>query len=395
MLPIVRLKPGKEKLPRHRHPWIFSGAIASVDGKRRPGDLVAVHSAKDEFLATGYFSPSSQIRVRLLEWDATVPVDAAWWRTRLMEAIDHRQSLLSRADTDACRFVYSEADGLPGLIVDKYGDYLVVQVLATGIEHIKAQIFADLQDLLQPTGIYERSDADVRKLENLKPVSKVVAGDVPQYTEIREHGLRFRVDLHHGHKTGFYLDQRDNRQRVAAYAAGRDVLDCFCYSGGFSVACLAAGAASVIGVDSSADALALAEQNLTLNNLTKERWQAQNANVFDQLRHYRDNSQHFDMMILDPPKLAPHRGDVKKAQRAYKDLNLQALKILKPGGILATFSCSGQIGAVDFRQLVAWAASDCNRDVQVLDILSQASDHPIRLSFPESEYLTGLLCRVR
>ena len=398
MLPQIILRSGKDKAARHRHPWVFSGAIDRIGGevKPAPGDIVRVTSAGGEFLAYGYYNHRSQIAVRLLEWDESMPVDTIWWRGKLKTAIAARRSLFSDPQTNAFRLVHAEADGLPGLVVDRYADYVVIQSQTAGIDAVKPLLIEELNDQLHSTGILERSEGSARELEGLADTRGVLSGtQPPALLEIVENGHRFLVDLSEGQKTGFYLDQRANRALVAAYARDRDVLDCFAYTGGFTVHALAAGARTVTDVDSSASALSLLKRNAELNAVdASDRVTTIEGNAFEVLRKFRDQGRSFDMVILDPPKLAANRSQLDKALRAYKDLNLLAMKLLRPDGILATFSCSGAVSVAAFQEAVAWAATDAARAVQVLHRLSQGPDHPILVSFPESEYLKGLLCRV-
>ncbi len=391
----IRLKPGKDKLPRHRHPWIFSGAIQSIKGNPVAGDLVAVTDSAGGFIAYGHYSPHSQIRARLLDWDAAAVINVDWWARMLATAVMRRDMLAQADDTTAYRLIYGEADFLPGLIVDRLGDFLVLQALTVGVDQLKFQIAEQLQTLLKPAGIYERSDADSRQLEGLPISCQILTGQNPPDEHIiTENGLDFAINIKEGHKTGYYLDQRDNRRRIAAYVKGKTVLDCFCYTGSFSANCLRAGAAATTLVDSSAAVLTLARQNLQRNGFTLSDDAFIQANVFTALRDFQAAGNSWDVVILDPPKLAPRRANLTQAERAYKDLNLSALRLLKTNGILATFSCSGNMSAENFQRVVAWAAADAGREVQIIAHLSQGSDHPIRLSFPESEYLTGLICRV-
>lgn len=395
----VILKPGREKSVHHRHPWLFSGAIARVDGAPDPGALVRVHSDDNEFLAQGYFNPHSQITVRLLAWDREEIIDDAWWRRRVEQAVVRRRPLADDVATNAYRLIYSEADNLPGLIVDRYGDYLVCQFLTAGIESLRNVIIDALWDLQKPRGILDLSDNDAREMEGLSACGGLLRGVAPdRRMTIRENNFRYLVDLASAQKTGFYLDQRRNRMHVAALAHGRRCLDCFCYSGGFTVPMAAAQAATITCIDSSETALSLLQENIRL--LRDDHPQAtgeilaKQGNVFDTLRKFRDQGRSFDLIVLDPPKLAASQTQAARAKRAYKDLNLLALKLLTPGGILATFSCSGAIHRADLQRVLSWAATDAGRRVQVLEQLSQSEDHPVIVSFPESEYLKGLLCRV-
>ncbi len=386
------LKPGREKSLLRRHPWIFSGAVDRVDGEPASGSTVSVLSARGEFLAHAAYSPTSQIRARAWTF-ADEPVDGEFLRRKIRAAIDTRYKIQATGASNAVRLIYAESDGLPGLIVDRYGDVLVLQSLTTGSEFWK-QTIADI--LLEETGlttIYERSDADVRELEGLPAVTgKLRGSDIPSSVTIHENDLKFSVNFSEGHKTGFYLDQRTNRLRVREMAQGRDVLDCFCYTGGFSVNALAGGAKSVFSVDSSADALRLVRENVALNNLPAERHSILEGDVFQLLRKFRDEGRGFDMIILDPPKFAPTAAQAEKAARGYKDINLLAFKLLRPGGSLFTFSCSGGVDASLFQRIVAGAALDAGVDAQIIEHLSQAADHPVALHFPEGAYLKGLIC---
>jgi len=403
-MPALVLKPGREKSLLRRHPWIFSGAIGRVDGNPAAGGTVDLLSSKGDFLARAAYSPHSQIRARVWTFDPVEPVDADFFRRHIRQAIQTRVgadlvSALARAGTspaptDACRLVHAESDGLLGLIVDRYADTLVVQFLAAGAEYWRETI-ADL--LLELTGlkdIYERSDADVRELEGLLPRVGSLRGALHEtQITIHENGLEFLVNIATGHKTGFYLDQRQNRLRVRQLAEGREVLDCFCYTGGFTVNALAGGAKSVLSVDSSADALSLCRENVALNAPSSALHSTLEGDVFQVLRKFRDESRQFDLIILDPPKFAPTAAQAEKAARGYKDINLLAFKLLRPGGFLVTFSCSGGVSAELFQKIVAGAALDAGVDAQIVEYLAQAPDHPVALNFPEGAYLKGLVCR--
>jgi 23S rRNA (cytosine1962-C5)-methyltransferase len=298
-------------------------------------------------------------------------------------------------DHEARRLVNAESDGLPGLVVDRYGEWLIVQALTLGSEKFKSVIVQQLQAMLRPRGIYERSDVDVREKEGLPLASGVLAGDEPpDRVEIEENGQRYLVDVKRGHKTGFYLDQRENRQKIQAYVENAKVLNLFSFSGSFAVSALKASAESVANVDSSADALQLAKENLRLNGLNVIETDFVEADVFSHLRQLRAEHRTFDVIIADPPRLAQSQSQIERAARAYKDLNLIALQLLKPGGYLITFSCSGLISPDLFQKIVFSASVDAQRDAQIVERLSQASDHPVLLSFPEGEYLKGLVCRV-
>ncbi len=389
----VVLKPGREKPVRHHHPWIFSGAVARVVGQVEEGGLVRVVDGQGQYLATGYLNRRSQIVVRVLTWEADEAVDTGFWQRRLQRAISGRACLASDPTTNAYRLVNAESDGLPGLVVDRYGEWLVLQCLTLGMACRRDEIVALLADLLHPTGIYARDDADVRQKEGLPPESSPVWGaEPPERVEIVEQGHRFLVDVRRGHKTGFYLDQRENRRRAAAYCTGAEVLNLFAYTGGFGVYAGRAGARRVVNVDSSAEALALAERNLALNGCGPQEMVVGDA--FQVLRRYRDQGRLFDVVILDPPKFAASQAQVMAASRGYKDANLLALHLVRPGGFLVTFSCSGLVSADLFQKIVFAASVDARRDVQILERLAQSADHPVLLTFPESAYLKGLLCRV-
>ena len=388
----VILNAGREKSLLRRHPWIFSGGIRSADNNIASGSTVDLLSSDKQFLARASYSPTSQIRARVWTFDDEV-VDKEFFRKRIRKAIDTRYSLFDSSSTDSLRLIYAESDNLPGLIVDRYGDVLVMQCLTAGAEYWK-ETFADL--LLEETGlaaIYERSDADVRELEGLEPKVGLLRGTLSNFKfPIIENNLRYMIDFQSGHKTGFYLDQRINRLRVRELAKNKDVLDCFSYTGGFTLNALAGGAKSVLSVDSSADALELCKENVLVNNLPAEKHTVLEGDVFQLLRKVRDEARSFDMIILDPPKFAPTAAHAEKATRAYKDINLLAFKLLRPGGMLVTFSCSGGIDAGLFQKIVAGAALDAGVDAQIVEQLSQGADHPISLHFPEGAYLKGLVC---
>jgi 23S rRNA (cytosine1962-C5)-methyltransferase len=385
------LKPGRERSLKRRHPWVFSGAVAKVQGQPGPGETVAIGSATGEFLAVAAYSPQSQIVARVWDW-AERAIDGAFFSERIRQAVAQRRALLD-ADTNAIRLVHGESDGLPGVVADRYGDTVVVQLTSAGAERWREVIADALLEVSGASRIWERSDAEVRALEGLAPVIAALRGArEPTRIAISEQGLQFEIDLEHGHKTGFYLDQRDNRRRVRTLARGRDVLDGFCYSGGFALNALAGGARSVTAVDSSADALALARGNAELNKLTQAEWLE--GDVFQLLRRFRDQRRNFDLVVLDPPKFAPTAAHAEKAARAYKDINLLAFKLLRPGGLLATFSCSGGVSADLFQKIIAGAALDAGADAQIIERLGPGADHPVALNFPEGEYLKGLVCRV-
>ncbi len=394
MPPRIILKPGKDKPLRAHHPWIFSGAIARVEDVH-DGDTVDICDAAGRFLARGYYNSRSQIVARVWTFE-DVPIDRSFLRARLARAIAARAAIVDRTTTNAYRLVHAESDGLPGVIVDRYDDFVVMQFLTLGAEQRKAELVEAVVELLTPRGIYERSDVDVREKEGLTPSVGVLYGACPPDTiEICENNLRFLVDVKRGHKTGFYLDQRENRARVATWLrTATEVLNVFAYTGGFAVSvCAANKNARVINLDASRDALTLARENMRLNACDAQ-GEFVEGDAFQVLRRYRDQARTFDAIILDPPKFVFTQAQMASGLRGYKDINLLAFKLLKPGGMLVTFSCSGQVSASLFQQVVFQAATDAQRDAHILAKLSQSPDHPILLAFPESEYLKGLVCRV-
>ncbi|MGP1679087.1 MAG: class I SAM-dependent rRNA methyltransferase [Burkholderiales bacterium] len=388
------LKPGREKSLLRRHPWIFSGAVARVQGDPDMGESVAVRSGGGEFLAWAAYSPASQIRARVWSWQEADRVDGDLLRARLCQALAARERLLPADVSDAMRLAHGESDGLPGVIADRYGDVIVLQLLSAGAERWRGELADALRELSGCACVFERSDADVRGLEGLPARSGVLHGALPASgVQMCEHGLTYGIDVAAGHKTGFYLDQRDNRKRIGELAQGREVLNCFCYTGGFTLNALAGGAASVLSVDSSADALAQAQDNLRRNDLDAARTEWQVADVFKYLRTLRDRGRSFDLVVLDPPKFAPTAAFAEKAARGYKDINLLAFKLLRPGGLLASFSCSGGVSAELFQKILAGAALDAGVEASIVGHFSAAADHPVLLSFPEGDYLKGLLLR--
>ena len=393
-MPAIFLKPGREKSVLRRHPWIFSGAVSRVDGSPGDGETVKLVNSQGQFLGWGAFSSKSQISVRIWSWDEDENIAEDFFRQRLKQAFAARQLMAALQGNDSLRLVHAESDGLPGLVVDRYNDLLVVQYLSSGPERWR-ETLADL--LVELTGIrqvFERSDADVRALEGLPSrIGNVRGPELPERITIRENGLDFWVDVRKGHKTGFYLDQRANRSRLRQLAVGRDVLDCFCYTGGFTLNAIAGGAKYVQAVDGSADALALARENLALNRLPLEKVEWVEGDVFQTLRGLRDRDRHFDLIILDPPKFAPTAAQAERAARGYKDINLLAFKLLRQGGHLVTFSCSGGISEELFQKIVAGAALDAGAEAQIIERLHQDMDHPVALNFPEGAYLKGFVIR--
>jgi 23S rRNA (cytosine1962-C5)-methyltransferase len=388
----LTLKPGRERSLLRRHPWVFSGAIAEQSGEPAAGDTVEVVSSAGEFLARAAFSPHSQIRARAWTFDPSEKVDADLLRRRMQQALQLRERLVP-PETEALRLVYAESDRLPGLIVDRYGNLLVFQFLSAGAEAWRETIIELLTSLTGIRNCFERSDADVRALEGLPPRSGLLRGTPPaEPFIISENNLRFHLDVSGGHKTGFYLDQRSNRLRLRGLARGRRVLDCFSYTGGFTVNALSGGAESVLSIDDSATALDLCCRNANLNEYPADHHSILEGDAFSLLRKLRDERRRFDLVVLDPPKFAPTAASAEKAARAYKDINLLAFKLLQPGGLLFTFSCSGGVDAALFQKIVAAAALDAGVDAQIIEHLSQAPDHPVALNFPEGTYLKGLIC---
>ncbi len=387
---LIRLHAGRERSLLRRHPWVFDSAIAR--GGADAGETVRVEAHDGHFLAWAAYSPSSKIRARAWSFVEEDRIEAGFFRTRLDQAVALRQRL--DPASDSVRVVHGESDGLPGFVVDRYGDTLVAQFLSAGAERWK-KVLAD--GLLQATGLqrlYERSDANARGLEGLPELTGWLRGSGPTELTVSEHGWRFGVDIAGGHKTGFYLDQRDSRARFAAWVRGfgaQRVLNCYCYTGGFSVAALAGGASEVTSIDSSGPALERARANVALNGFDAGRAEFLDADVNASLRRFGDEGRVFDAIVLDPPKLAPTAAHAERAARAYKDINRLALKLLAPGGLLFTFSCSGGISADLFHKIVASAGTDAGVDGYIAERLGAAADHPMTLAFPEGEYLKGLV----
>ena len=391
----VKLKKGKEKAVRQLHPWVFSGAIDQIKGNPENGDIIRVTDSNNDFLAYGFFNSKSRVAVRLLEWNLETEINESWWRRKIKIAVKHRDEL-NTEDTNTYRLIFSEADFLPGLIVDRYADFLSVQILTSGIENIKHIILDELQQLLSPKGIFDRSDASARAHEGMEASSGgiLLGTEPPEFVSVKENGIFYQVNIAEGQKSGFYCDQRDNRKWVADHVKDKKVLDCFSYSGGFSLNAMAKGAKEVISVDSSAPALDTLKRNMEINDFNSIPHRLIQSDVNKQLRAFREVNEKFDVIILDPPKYAPSRSALTKASRAYKDLNRMAMLLLEEGGLLATYSCSGAVDIGMFKQIIAWAALDAGKEVQFIQQFSQPADHPVRSSFPEGEYLKGLLCRV-
>jgi 23S rRNA (cytosine1962-C5)-methyltransferase len=393
--PIINLKPGREKSLLRRHPWIFSGAIQSVTGNPKPGETVVIKTAQNKFIAQASWSPESQISGRVWTFNGGDYIDQEFLKQRIANAVALREKLPSLQNTDACRLVASEADALPGVIIDRYGDFLVGQFASQGAEKWKREIAAAAMEITGCKGFYERSDVSVRKKEGLPESTGLLAGEnPPEQIEISENDLKYLVDIRHGHKTGFYLDQRENRAALQGFCDGAEVLNCFSYTGGFGVAAHKFGAKSVLNVDSSEDALALAAKNMELNGVSEADYTNVRGDVFKLLREYRKEGRQFDVIVLDPPKFIESKASLERASRGYKDINMLALQLIRPGGCLFTFSCSGLMTADLFNKVVAGAALDANREAVIVKRLSQAADHPTPLAFPEGFYLKGLVLKI-
>ena len=396
--PRLILDEGREKPILNKHPWVFSGAIANISGPEpQPGDIVDILDANQNWLARGYYNHLSQIRVRILTWEENETIDNAFWRRRLLHAANRRSLLRLEPETTAYRLVNAEADCLPGLVVDKYADYLVVQCLTLGIDKRKEQLAQLLVECFNPKGILERSDVAIRKKEGLSRVVSILAGEgPPPILQVLENDIKMNADLYQGHKTGLYLDQRDNRHTICQtdHVKDREVLNVFAYNGGFTLYAARNNAGPITNVEGSRQFINQIEVNLQLNLLDRSDDSYISGDAFQILRKMRDENQKFDVIILDPPKFAHHKRDIPVACRGYKDINFLALKLLRPNGLLATFSCSGIISQELFQKVLHGAALDAGRNVQIIRNLGQASDHPVLVSFPESFYLKGFLCRV-
>ncbi|WP_254529687.1 MULTISPECIES: class I SAM-dependent rRNA methyltransferase [unclassified Sphingobacterium] len=390
----IILNKGKDKAAWQLHPWVFSGAISAALGKPQNGDIVSVYNIEDEFIAYGIYNGNSRVAVRLLEWDPSQEITEQWWRNRVSKAVNNRLSLLHDSN-NTVRLIFAEADFLPGLIADKYADFISVQVHSAGIEKVKDIIVDQLVQLLQPKGIYERSDLKSREYEGLPDTNGLLFGTVPpEFVDVIENGIHYQVNIVEGQKSGFYCDQRENRAITASYAKDKKMLDCFSYSGGFTLNAFREGASSITSVDSSGLAIETLKNNIKLNGFDSNKHTAVQSDVNKYLRELGEQGEKFDVIVLDPPKYAPTRSALEKASRAYKDLNRRGLMLLNSGGLLATFSCSGAMDIDTFKQVIAWAALDAGKEIQFIYQYCQPEDHPVRASFPESEYLKGLLVRV-
>ncbi len=391
------LASGKERSLFRRHPWVFAASVAKLDGRARAGDTVTVQAADGRELARAAWSPASQIRARVWSFDPAAIIDHAFFKRRIAESVARRADLPELQGQQGVRLIHAESDGLPGVIADRYGDTVVVQLTSAGAEKWRDAIVTGLVAATGCAGVYERSDSEVRGLERLGPETGWRHGSAPDGDiVISEHGVNYGVDILAGHKTGFYLDQRENRLLTMQLAGGRSVLNCFCYTGGFSLQALAGGAASVLSIDSSGPAVERARRNLAINpQLSAGRAEWRDADVFETLRSLHKAGERFDMIVLDPPKFAPSAAHAERASRAYKDINMFAFRLLNPGGMLLTYSCSGGISPDLFQKIVAGAALDAEVDARILRRLGPGADHPVSLAFPEGEYLKGLLCQIK
>ncbi|HMW17105.1 MAG TPA: class I SAM-dependent methyltransferase [Accumulibacter sp.] len=395
-MPQLVLLPGKDRLLARRHPWIFAGSVDRLNGRARPGDTAEVVAANGRPLAKAAWSPQSSIRARVWSFDPETVIDDAFFKRRVQAAVDRRHALAELRSQQGLRLINGESDGLPGLLADRYDDTVVIQLTAAGSDKWRGAIVNALQRATGCARIYERSDSDVRRLEGLEPVTGWRLGEASSSPlTIVEHGIRMQVDIVAGHKTGFYLDQRENRLLTRQLAAGRSTLNCFCYTGGFSLQALAGGASQVLSIDSSAPALATAVANLALNpDLDASRAEWRDADVFSELRTMHGAGRRFELIILDPPKFAPSAAHAEQAARAYRDINIFAFRLLAPGGLLMTYSCSGGIDRAVFQQIVAESAVAAAREARIIRRLGAPADHPVALNFPEGDYLKGLLCQV-
>ena len=384
--PRIVLKKGRDAALRLGHPWLFSGAMAGVEGSPETGDVVLAADAGGRPLGLGFFS-TGDIAFRLLTYDPSAMIDALFWRRRIERALALRKRVVP-PETDACRLINAEGDGMPGLVVDRYGDHLVMTVGTAGMDRQRETLLELLGETLAPAGIYERSEGRSRRLEGLYDRIGLAAGEVPETVEIRENGLCFTVDLLAGQKTGFFLDQRLNREIVGSLCPGAEVLNCFSYTGAFSVYAARAGARRVVSVEASAAANEIAGQNLVRNGHAPDRHPLVTASVFD---YFRESQERFDLIVLDPPAFAKSRKDVERSARGYKEINLQAAKALREGGILATFSCSNPLDPELFERIVLGAVRDAGKTAQLLRVLGAGPDHPVNLAHSEGRYLKGLL----
>lgn len=389
------LAKGREKSLLRRHPWVFSGAVQRVEGKAHSGETIDILDSQGKWLARGAYSPESQIRARVWTFQQDEEIDIDFFIRRLQQAQSWRDWVAQRDGLDGYRLIAGESDGLPGITIDRFQNFLVLQLLSAGAEYQRPALLSALQHCYPECSIYDRSDVAVRKKEGLPLAQGPVLGDLPpELLPITEHGMKLLVDIQQGHKTGFYLDQRDSRLAARNYSAGRRVLNCFSYTGAFAVSALMGGCAQVISVDTSQAALDIAKQNVELNKLDLNKAEFVRDDVFQLLRNYRTQGEKFDLIIMDPPKFVENKNQLASACRGYKDINMLALQLLNPGGILLSFSCSGLMPTDLFQKILADAAVDAGRDVQFIEQFRQAADHPVIATYPEGLYLKGFACRV-
>ncbi|KGD73602.1 23S rRNA methyltransferase [Tatumella morbirosei] len=389
------LSRGREKSLLRRHPWVFSGAISRIEGSANSGETVDICDHKGSWLARAAYSPQSQIRARVWSWQPEETIDIAFFEQRLNKARKWREWLAKTDNLDSYRLIAGESDGLPGVTIDKFAGYLVVQLLSAGAEYQRPAIITALQNCFPECSVYDRSDVSVRKKEGLPLTHGVICGQQPPaLLPITEHGMKLLVDIREGHKTGYYLDQRDSRYALRRYCKDARVLNCFSYTGGFAVSALIGNCREVLSVDTSESALDVARQNVELNQLPLEKAQFIRDDVFKLLRRFRDSGEKFDVIVMDPPKFVENKNQLAGACRGYKDINMLAMQLLNPGGILLTFSCSGLMTVDLFQKVIADAALDAGKNVQFVDQLRQAADHPVISSYPEGLYLKGFVCYV-
>lgn len=393
--PRLVLAKGREKSLLRRHPWVFSGAVSRMEGKARLGETIDIVDAQGKWLARGAFSPESQIRARVWTFDKDEVIDIAFFTRRLQQAQQWRDWLAQRDGLDSYRLIAGESDGLPGVTIDRFGNFLVLQLLSAGAEYQRAAIISALQTLYPQCSIYDRSDVAVRKKEGLELAQGPVVGELPpELLPIEENRMKLYVDIKAGHKTGYYLDQRDSRLATRRYVADKRVLNCFSYTGGFAVSALMGKCRQVVSVDTSQEALDVARKNVELNQLDLSKADFIRDDVFKLLRKYRDQGEKFDVIVMDPPKFVENKSQLQGACRGYKDINMLAIQLLNPGGVLLTFSCSGLMTTDLFQKIIADAAIDAGRDVQFIEQFRQAADHPVIAPYPEGLYLKGFACRV-
>lgn len=389
------LAKGREKSLLRRHPWVFSGAVGRMEGKASTGETIDIIDHQGKWLARGAYSPASQIRARVWTFNKDEAIDIDFFVRRLQQAQTWRDWLAQRDGLDSYRLIAGESDGLPGVTIDRFGAYLVLQLLSAGAEYQRPALVAALQQCYPECAIYDRSDVAVRKKEGLELAQGPVSGDLPpDLLPIEEHGMKLLVDIKGGHKTGYYLDQRDSRLATRRYVKDQRVLNCFSYTGGFAVSALMGDCRQVISVDTSQEALDVAKQNVTLNQLDLSKAEFVRDDVFKLLRKYRDAGETFDVIVMDPPKFVENKSQLMGACRGYKDINMLAIQLLNPGGVLLTFSCSGLMTTDLFQKIIADAAIDAGRDVQFIEQFRQAADHPVIAPYPEGLYLKGFACRV-